>query len=530
MSDFNKPLCSLFAALLVLALLAGCTPEGTPSAISSTQAFPTTTLQAYEYTKSNITYLVPNVSTTYASKDALITTTTDGDFSAFTADTAQADDFVRSQQALLTYLRQQGVQFGERKYFGMDYGYSFSNDGAAYVSLSQLYSWQQVLVTLQAIWGDYIDYGYVYALSNAVAEELGWATDAQPEIQQAALDAFFTVNPDTVNLLYPVFTTAFASEEAVNCCKSLSRSLLDQLDWCNMMAKPIEDQLDDWYALIGEYAQKIGVSFSRQTIQYAYFGEAVQLRILMTYAELIIDKNFADQLAYIYGDYWGTYSSIYQTANIINDEIVASVEYFDLEDKISMLALNFIDSGHPSAKALTAGHRGAYYASTQTSYVTTINSYLHEYYHHIEYTISGDNPRTWQSQAFCDLGRSYSYHTLFAFQYDFTYLEDGYELFYTYTGRTYESGRRDYYEVFDILCHVNNYYKFEYQTGAQTHNSFTRYLSELYGEDSVFDLLLHPDTIETVTGKTWKTLAAEWEQAIREKYADVVIPVALLQT
>lgn len=59
---------------------------------------------------------------------------------------------------------------------------------------------------------------------------------------------------------------------------------------------------------------------------------------------------------------------------------------------------------------------------------------------------------------------------------------------------------------------------------ANTLNSFSRYLIDLYGEREVYNLMLFPDTIEENTGKTWEQLASEWEQHIRDKYAHVQSP------
>ena len=55
-------------------------------------------------------------------------------------------------------------------------------------------------------------------------------------------------------------------------------------------------------------------------------------------------------------------------------------------------------------------------------------------------------------------------------------------------------------------------------------NSVTHYLIGIYGEDAVIGLMLYPDRVVEVTGKTWETLEAEWKQQLREKYAGKEIP------
>ena len=74
-----------------------------------------------------------------------------------------------------------------------------------------------------------------------------------------------------------------------------------------------------------------------------------------------------------------------------------------------------------------------------------------------------------------------------------------------------------------ILCYINGY-TLDYKTGGACVNSIFRYLSDLYGEETVWNLMLFPNTVQDVTGKTWYTISEEWEQHIRDKYADVVLP------
>ena len=484
-------------------------------------------LSAYNYTTKSGNYLQPAVVDGWVKKDALMTTTDDGTFFCFTEETAQADDFINTQRELLRFLRDCGVEIGKLEYYGTDYGYSFSEsgEGAAYVALSELRSWQQVLVTLQTVWGDYTDYGYVYAMANAIADELEWKVDSAPVVDKALLDNFLIENPDVINLLYPTFTTRFASQETVNNSKALSVCLFENIQWRAAIAKSIIDQLDDYYSVVSDYAQDISIPFSRQTCGYAYYGENVKLRIMTAYAELIIDTNYHDSLESLYGDYWSTYSSIYATANIINDEIATAVEYFGLEDKAGIIKIKWLDSQNDSTPTyMSSGTDGIYYPSTQTAYITSIRPYLHEYYHHIEYLVTNKNSTTWQSQAFCEIGSSRSYYKQLATESTFGKKEDGRKLFYAFTGRQYQPGRDDFFEAWNILCYINDYYRLSYLTGAQSHNSFGWYLINLYGERTVYNLMLFPDTVEEIVGKKWDQLATEWETSIRDKYAEVQMP------
>lgn len=502
------------AALLALTMLSGCV-QGAFGPIKET----------YQYSTKSKNYVQPAVVDGWVKKDALTTTNEDGRFFCFTADTAQADDFINAQRTLVRFLRQSGIQVGQTEYYGTDYSYSFSlsEDNAAYISLSDVRSWQQVLVTLQALWGDYTDYGYVYAMSNAIAEELEWQTDFVPAMDKTAMDTFFSQNPAAVQLLYPSFTTEFASEETVQNSKALANNLLAKLDWHAALKRPVVTQLEEYYKLVSGYATEIAVSFTRQSCGYAYYGENVPLRIMTTYAELIIDGDYADEQFGIYGNYFSDYTSIYQTANIINSEITEAVEYFELEEKVGVLQIKWLNRNDSHTTRFTGNHMGMYYSSTRIAYVTSIQPYLHEYYHHIEHKINPNLGRCWQSEAFSEMGEAKSDYALHRMEKLFTEGQRA-ELFYAFTGRDYQAGRNDYYEVFDILCYIDSAYVLSYNSGAASLNSIGRYLIALYGEDVVYDLLLFPETVEASTGKTWDTLIAEWKQHLQDKYSGVELP------
>lgn len=516
-SSLTSAIRYLMAAVIFLFMLVlpGCA-NGEPQEVQET----------YKYSVKSKYYIQPATVDGWAERSALTTNTADGKFFCFTDDKAQADDFVNTQRTLVKYLRDSGVQFGTMEYYGTDYGYSFSqsSDGEAYVSLTDVRSWQQVLVTLQTIWGDYVNYGYVYAMSNAIAEELGWQTDSVPAIAKESLDAFFAENPIVLNLLYPTFTAAFAPEKMVSNSKALAVLLFQNVQWKDALGKTLNEQLAAYDELIGAYAQELAVPFERQTCGYAYYGENVKLRIMTTYAELIIDGNYHDVNESLYGDYWSRYSSIYETANAINEEISAAVEYFGLEDEAGTVQIKWLDGKDSAVKRYVTGNTGTYYSSTHIAYVTSIRPYLHEYYHHLEHLLNPHLGQVWQSQAFCEIGSSRSRYAQMTTESTFGENDHGIATFHAYTGRAYQPGRDDYFEVWDIMCHVNDYYKLAYKTGAQSINSFSHYLIDLYGEREVYELMLFPDTIEEVTGKTWEQLASEWETHIRDKYAGVQKP------
>lgn len=478
----------------------------------------------YEYSQKSMYYLKPEIVDGFVRKTALSTSTDDGNFYVFSEDESVANEFVNSERTLVSYLRRQGMDISGIKYYGMDYGYSFSKS-SAYISLSDIRSWQQVLVTLQTVWGDYTDYGYLYALSNAIAEELEWETDAVPAYDADTMDSFFREAPTVINLLYPTFTTKLASEETVNNSKALAAFLLEDIKWKRALSKPISDQLDDYYESAKSFAERLSVPFTRQAFGYAYYGENIKLRIMTSYAEIIIEDDFHDTREYMYGDCWNDWASIYETTSIINGEITRAVDSFGLQDKVGIITLKLIDNDNEWKGMYLSGNSSGSYLAASTAYVKSLFSYLHEYYHHIELVLKESTPHTWQSQAFCEIGSSYSFYRQKGMEEILAgELKDETDYFYAYTGREYRVSREDYFEANDIFCYMYDYDDFDYHTGGPSINSINRYLIDIYGEKAVYNMMLYPDTVEEVTGKTWDQLSSEWEQYLCDKYGDVKLP------
>lgn len=519
-------------AALSLVCLAGCGNDANDlAAVAPIE-------ESYEYTTTSRVYEQPAMLTVARPVEYLSLTIDEGYFFCVTTDSEKANEFVNAQRTLLQFLRDSGMETPRLNYFAMDTDDSFSESEKkrAHIALSHVNSYQQVLITLQTLWGDYTDYGYLYAVANAIAEHLGWQTDTIEEVEQTALNTFFAENPAALNLLYPCFTTAYASEETVRNCKVLSKQLVKKINLCEALAKSIDEQVNDFRTLVDVYTQETSVTFSRQESGYAYYGEYIPLKISTPYALHMVERDYEDRLRAEmeeFGDdswdYFSDYRSIFSTTDIINEEIARSVEHFGLEDEVGIVAMNWICM--ESAPQLThKPNRSCYYAGYDDSlfdgtiYLRTISSYLHEYFHHIDFVLDQKVWETWQAQAFAELGSAQSQYGRRFLDWPFMYDEESSEMFYDAFGRAYQPGWEDYYNANDLICYLNSLYVLDYDSGSSAWNSFTNYLLGLYGEDTVPQILLFPDTVETVTGKTWDDLKADWQQHMEKKFENFEIP------
>lgn len=541
-----RPFVYILAILMVICLI-GCSSQTGTSNSGDIQNEPPATEppeenlvpieEIYEYTATGRVYSRPAMLTNEQREEFLSLTTDDGFFFCATADTKKADDFINAQRTLLQFLRDSGMETPKLNYFAMDFDDSFSESEKkrAHIALSASKSYQQVLITLQTLWGDYTDYGYLYAISNAIAAHLGWQTDATETVEQSTIALFFVENPEALNLLYPCFTTTYASEETVRSCKALCKLLIEERDLREVLANPIDEQVNDFRALVDTYAQEISVTFSRQKSGYAYYGEHIPLKIMTTYVQHFIDRDYKDyaqsdleELGDNTWDYFSDYQSIFATVDIMNEEIARSVEYFGLEEAVGVVTMNWICT-ESSFKRFDKPNQSCYVPSYDdpmfggTIYLTEIFDYLHEYFHHFEFITRREISQTWQSQAFADLGKARSQHAHHIMWRQFSE-EPFRSTFLDCYGREYQSELDHYYDAYDLLSYLEGNYEFDYHTGGADWNSLTHYLLDLYGEDTVVRILLLPEIVETITGKTWDELQIAWQKYMERKFEHFEIP------
>ncbi|MBQ7360259.1 MAG: hypothetical protein IJW63_09205 [Lachnospiraceae bacterium] len=483
----------------------------------------------FEYTCGGIYFERPSFLEKGKYQLALTTQTENGVFYIITDKEKEADLFVNAQNDLLTYLEKKGVELRPLDYFVSDYEDTFSDSAndAAYIGLGAAKTYKQVLVTLQALWGDYTDYGYLYALSNAIAKELKWGVDEIEKIDEASMDQFFAEDTSALNLLYPCFSVDYAPQEVIENCKMLSANLVEDFKLKQVLAKSIEEQVQDFREKVDGYAKGLGGEFVRNECKYAYNGEYMPLKILTTYAEFLIDDNYEDRASYL-GDVYSNYNILFETMDRIDKEIITAVEKFDLSEKVEIIPFKCLSS--ETANILRGKDLVNFYNNRDKAVTMTfLNGYYHEYHHYLSYVINPELVYGWQAEAFSELGRSYSYYGRLNVELGMMNEQKWRDFFFEFTGRQYSGSRDDYVDFYDSLCYACGDYELHWNTGRNSINSITGYLVDLYGEDTVINLYLYPDMVAEVTGKDWDRHIYEWRENLMEKYADCEIPAWMLE-
>lgn len=485
--------------------------------------------QEFEYTMGGVYFEQPSFLEKGRYQSALSTQTDAGVFHIMTDDEEEADGFVNAQLELLSYLERRNVELRNLNYYVSNYDDTFSDSAhdSAYIGLVSTKTYKQVLVTLQTLWGEYADYGYLYALSNKIAKELKWGGDDVPEVENVTLDKFFSENVAAMNLLYPCFSSEYASEETIDNCKALSAKLLKDKKIKQTLSRPIEEQIAEFRLQTDEYAEKLQVDFERNKCRYAYNGQYIPLKILTTYAEYFVDVDYEDRADYLSG-LFSDYAGIFEAMEIVEKELCMAVEKFDLKEEVKVIPFKCLSS--ESANYLYGKDLVNFTRSEKGEIIITfLNSYYHEYHHYLFYILNPSTSSSWQEEAFCELARSYSYYGRLNVEVGMMKEEKWQDFFSDFTERKFVGGREDYYDFYEILSHACEDFELRWDTGRNPINAITKYLVEIYGEDTVVQLYLYPEIVAEVTGKEWNQHIYEWGKDLKEKYSGCKVPEWMLE-
>jgi len=433
----------------------------------------------------------------------------------------ECDVFVNAQYDLLKYLNKRGVTTKKLSYTLSEYSenVSDSENEKGYYDISTVKTYLQVLTTLQLLLGDYTNYGYLYALSNAIAKELNWQTDVPNEISDTDLTALFIENPLALDLSYICFSDRLSTQNVIDGCKVLSLKIFEKIDWKTEIRKPIDEQMQDFYLKVNEYASNADIDYERQNYAYAYFGENCPLKIDSKYLEIFVKKDFVDYSYEIYKtDFFGDYVIIQETADFLNNEVISALETFSLLDTAEKVT-TYIMSQDEYIDRFGESSGGLCFTSDARFYIRGMYAFVHEYYHYIEYLLDPAYDYSYeQKEMFCNWGNHKSYYTQLYYYNLFTQNQGKIELFESYAGRNYEWCDRDYFIAVNLYCYNNNDYSLKTVGSSE---SFSAYLVDMYGEDVFYEFMLNEERTEEITGKTFETLRQEWEDYIKAEFSDV---------
>ncbi len=419
---------------------------------------------------------------------------------------AQCIEFAARQEQLCAYLADRGVDTSSLAFYVLP-GYpnrSDSDNHAAYLDCTAQQSWRQVFTVVQACLGDYTNYGYLYALSNHIAAQIGWACDETP----AADEAVFADDPSLINLVYPCFSEKYNAPERIDACRALAVQLLEGVDDVFSQQAFLAQQ--------EAFAQRHNAGSSLTYLQFAYNGESCPLKMRCNYLEVFWDSSFMANNEYLDGqiprDYTQDVSGLIHTFTWFDQQAaqLCARLHVQPETRVPVQMSAAIPRGYASTYFKTGG---LYYTQPKDRriFATTVTVLAHEYTHHLFELLGGGEDSAyerWQDECmayYFTLGEPYERRLNYINHVDASYRER----LESTIGETYDEPS-DYVKLMRILSRTEGKYQYHLKTSNALCSAFGAYFVSVYGEEAFVQTMLHPSAAEALVGQSLKQIIADW--------------------
>lgn len=377
-------------------------------------------------------------------------------------------------------------------------GRSVGKVSSAYMDDGCLQSAEQIRLTLEALLGEYTNYGYLYALSQHIAGTLGWDRDsAFPENKQVFLDT-----PLRLNLFFPCFTEAYSSLEQINACKALSVKLISR------MSNPYAGE-GVFASKIKDYAKSEDIDFSPTYLSFAFGGGFCPVKMRTEHMEMYLDSEYEGSIKL-------SELTKADDAMFNLEALVPYLEYAD--DEIKAVKRDFGDESDTlmpvyvkplNIKAPGGFDYGGVFYAVSKPYIELGNIYEISlvFSLYLNYC-AGPSELDWCANVLASYhgaGMSYFSTRLIA-EYD-----GSLDAISNIIGEPYNSVE-DHFALHHWLNLYNNADKLKYSvTGLPDgHFSFSYYFVGTYGERNFIDVMIDPEICPARTGRTVEQILDDW--------------------
>ena len=403
------------------------------------------------------------------------------------------DTFINAQEKLCDYLGRQGIHTDGLTFRVVEEyrNRTESAEALAWFDVSTAQTWEQALTTVQASCGDYTNYGWLYALANDIAGELGWTQDSVEDQGTPAKGSL-------LNLVYPCFSGDYAAEEEIERCKVLAILLLERSGdiWSE----------EDFLRQRERWAEENGVSYQPTYLVFAYNGSGCPLKFKTRYLEVSRDStylhDFDFEKGYIETDYMADVESLIHTYEWMDKQIGSLSERFDLADVPILPVQLTSDAGITANFSVRAyfnvGDDGPF------SEAKAIRSLVHEYCHYLYYLAGGPSDEAYES--WCNEAMAYYYSMAQDYE-DYLLIDriepDLVERIEKRIGESFDEPE-DYIKLARISIRGRNDRSYGYylKTSYNLASPFAEYFVRTYGEEAFHESMLRLSEIQNYTGKT----------------------------
>lgn len=500
-----RMICALLAVLLLCAACGSVdTPVATEEPVVTEEPLSTETPAVYEYSEPYVRLMEP-CGTGFVLQKNVLQTELGGHIYRFAPSIAEDERaaFIQGQEALCALLDGHGISTDALCFFVMpDYSnWTDAKNLTAYYSLETLDTWRQALTTLQVALGDYTNYGYLYALADHAAAELGWERDGAARFDAARIDGTL------LNLVYPCFDETYTAPKDIAACKALSKVMISGLD------DPWSEEA--FLQARQDYAEQNAIDFTPTYLGFAYYSPSCKIKIRTKFLEIFKSNFYEHDLYYTHGyleeDYMASLGGMIRAFHWL-DAYLGQLRALFGVDSEQVIPVYLTDDAGKYADLTYA----AYYVTDKDGGSITgmgLPVMAHEYIHYLFWLCGGeDDPKyeLWINEvAACYYSLPADYETFKSYINLYPLVKTELNAF---LGKPLE-GLSDlirYYRLFFRETEGLKPYKYYLITDYDLRAVFGEYFVRTYGQDVFLEWLLHPSKARQLTGKTTEEIVNDW--------------------
>lgn len=428
--------------------------------------------------------------------------------------------FITNQEKLSDFLGKQGVST-QGLIFRVLKNYpnrTESENRVGYYSTTTELGWEQVLTTLQLCYGDYTNYGYLYALANHVAGQL----KGDKEETSALSETIFRDDPSLLNLVFPCFSEKYSDAQTVKSSKALSVKLLAQTQ--NIWSEA------DFLKQREAYAQSQEIDFAPTYMTFAYNGASCPLKLTNQHMEVFFDHTFIASNEFLDShipvDYTHGVKGLVHTFTWLDEQLGELCHRLgaDMQERLSVQMMAELPQGYYSPYFKTGGLYTVHGEEIKI-FATTVTVLAHEYTHHVYKTLCGpDDPgyQQWYNECvayYFTLGHQYEYRVNVIKYKDPSYADRIKETL----GEPYDEPS-DYIKFLRVVWRAENEnYLYSLKTTHDLCCAFGEYFVRTYGEKNFVNSMLHSSKVKELTGKTMDQIVNDWVEDMRDPAKDELL-------
>jgi hypothetical protein len=479
-----------FAVLLVLilSLLAGCGREEVK----------------YEYTEEYVDILMIGGNSKLISQNMQVTTVGENKF-YFERWISEEDraDYIKSQMEIFDLLAKNGIEAEGLKIYVLPdiVNYVMKPADSMFIIPESGGTVDQIRLTLQLIFGEYTNYGYVYSLSEHMAGQLRRRGDAEFSLDESV----FKEKPELLNLVYPCFSSEYYAESDIESCKALSRKILGKTS--NAYGGEGE-----FLSALDEYIGQRKTDLKRSYLEFAFGDGDRPLKIRTRFLQVFLDEDYVGSCPLteksVLDDPMFNFRNMLRFFEFADSDIADVRMRFGFEDDYRIpVYVQDINQGFPQGGDVA----GIFYPNEVKIVAESIYTLTHEYTHYIDCLVDKSNADdNWCTEVLaCYFGKNMSYAERLAIaksgDRDVWTVEQLSELL----GQPYDSAE----DEIMFLSIMNAYEENPRYSVTGLYNgrlSFGNYFVTSYGEQAFIECMLSPGSAKRIIGCSVNDVLDDW--------------------